>query len=70
MKKAGAAVLALLILAALGWSFGPRLAEEALRWTTERGILNGKGGGILDPTGQATRAETAQMLYNFLHKRK
>ncbi len=45
-------------------------AEEALRWTTERGILNGKGGGILDPTGQATRAETAQMLYNFLHKRK
>ena len=36
MKKAGAAVLALLILAALGWRFGPRLAEEALRWLYPR----------------------------------
>ena len=41
-------------------------ALEALRWATENGIINGKGGGILDPTGQATRAETAQMLCNFL----
>ena len=43
-------------------------AEEALRWAVERGILKGSGGGILDPTGPATRAETAQMLMNFLGK--
>lgn len=48
---------------ASGW------ALEALRWATEKGIINGKGGGILDPTGQATRAETAQMLKNFMEKR-
>ena len=41
-------------------------ALEALRWATENGIINGKGGGILDPTGQATRAETAQMLKNYM----
>ena len=34
------------------WALG------ALRWATESGIIKGKG-GILDPTGQATRAETA-----------
>lgn len=43
-------------------------ALEALYWAVENGIINGKGGGILDPTGQATRAETAQMLKNFLEK--
>lgn len=43
-------------------------ALDALRWATEKGIINGKGGGILDPTGQATRAETAQMLKNFMEK--
>ena len=41
-------------------------ALEALRWATENGIINGKGNSILDPTGQATRAETAQMLKNFM----
>ena len=44
-------------------------ALEALRWATENGIINGKGGGILDPTGQATRAETAQMLKNFMESK-
>ena len=44
-------------------------ALDALCWATENGIINGKGGGILDPTGQATRAETAQMLKNFMEKR-
>lgn len=37
-------------------------ALDALRWAVERGILTGKGGGILDPQGQATRAEVAAML--------
>lgn len=34
----------------------------------EKGILNGEDGGILDPAGQATRAETAQMLKNFMER--
>lgn len=41
-------------------------ALEALLWATEKGVINGKGNGILDPTGNATRAETAQMLKNFM----
>lgn len=43
-------------------------ALEALYWAVENGIINGKGGGILAPTGQATRAEAAQMLKNFMEK--
>lgn len=41
-------------------------AQEALCWATENGIINGKGNGILDPGGYATRAQTAQMLKNFM----
>lgn len=41
-------------------------ALDALLWATENGIINGKGNGILDPGGYATRAETAQMLKNFM----
>nr|WP_325223875.1 S-layer homology domain-containing protein [uncultured Oscillibacter sp.] len=41
-------------------------ALEALRWAVENGIMSGKGGGILDPKGLATRAQTAQMLKNYL----
>ena len=48
---------------ASGW------AVDALRWAAEKGILSGRGDGILDPAGQATRAETARMLMNFLEKR-
>lgn len=43
-------------------------ALEALCWATEEGLINGKGGDILDPTGPATRAETAQILMNFLSR--
>lgn len=43
-------------------------ALDAMRWATKKGIINGKGGGILDPAGAATRAETAQMLKNFIEK--
>lgn len=35
-------------------------------WATERGILKGKGGGVLDPKGYATRVEIAQMMLNYL----
>lgn len=44
-------------------------ALTALRWAVEKGIISGKGNGILDPAGNATRAEVAQMLMNyFKHK--
>ena len=41
-------------------------AEEAVRWAIDQGILAGKGDGMLDPQGKATRAETAAMLMRFL----
>ena len=37
-----------------------------MRWAVENGVISGKGGGILDPKGLATRAQTAQMLKNYL----
>ena len=40
-------------------------ATTALSWAVSNGIMNGKGDGVLDPTGNATRAEAAQMLMNF-----
>lgn len=43
-------------------------ARPAICWAVENGILNGKGGNILDPKGFATRAEVAQMLKNYLDK--
>lgn len=41
------------------WALG------AMNWALENGILGGKGGKMLDPTGLATRAELAQMIKNF-----
>lgn len=43
-------------------------ALEALRWAAENGIVSGRGDGILDPKGQATRAQAARMLRNFLEQ--
>ena len=40
-------------------------ALNALRWAVEQDILQGKGDGVLDPTGQATRAEVAAILQRF-----
>ena len=45
-------------------------ALEALRWAAGNGVLNGKGNGTLDPTGTASRAETAQMLHNLSEKQE
>lgn len=41
-------------------------AMDAVGWAVENGIINGYENGILDPGGQATRAQAAQMLRNFL----
>lgn len=45
-------------------------AEDALSWTVEKGILTGKGGGILDPKGRATRMEVAAMLMRYCENGK
>ncbi len=45
-------------------------AEDALSWTVEKGILTGKGGGILDPKGRATRTEVAAMLMRYCENGK
>ena len=45
-------------------------ALEAMRWAVENGILNGYGDGQLGPQGQATRAQVAQMLKNFIENQE
>ena len=40
-------------------------AADALKWAVEQKIVNGKGNGILDPGGNATRAEVAMMLMTY-----
>lgn len=45
-------------------------ARDALRWAIEKGILRGRGSGILDPKGQATRAEVAAMLMRYCQSEK
>lgn len=37
-------------------------AQEAMSWANAVGLINGKGNGILDPVGSATRAEMAAVL--------
>ena len=40
-------------------------AVDPLVWAADKGILSGKGEGLLDPKGTASRAETAAMLMRF-----
>lgn len=40
-------------------------SKSALGWANAEGLVNGKGGGILDPLGNATRAEVSAILYRF-----
>jgi hypothetical protein len=41
-------------------------ARAALLWANEKGIINGTGSGTLSPQGPATRAQVAQVMWNFL----
>ncbi len=41
-------------------------AQPAMQWAVSVGIINGKGSGVLDPRGNATRAEVATVLANFI----
>lgn len=41
-------------------------AYEAACWCTTNGVVSGKTGGVLDPKGNATRAEAAKMLVNLM----
>ena len=44
-------------------------AEEAMQWAVTNKVMQGKKaskGNILDPKGEATRAECAQMIRNML----
>ena len=43
-------------------------AYEAICWCSMNGIVEGKGNGVLDPKGKATRAEAAAMLMRFLFR--
>lgn len=43
-------------------------ALEAMQWANNAGIVNGKGNGLLDPLGDATRAEVATMIYRYKQK--
>ena len=41
-------------------------AVDNVKWAVGNGIISGKGNGIIDPQGTATRAEMAQMVYKFM----
>ena len=43
-------------------------ALDAMKWAVSAGIINGKGKGILDPMGGATRAEIAAMVMRYCEK--
>ena len=40
-------------------------ASTAMSWAVSHGLIGGKPGNRLDPTGTATRAEVATILRNF-----
>lgn len=40
-------------------------AKKAMSWAVGNDLLSGKGDGVLDPTGEATRAESAAILMRF-----
>ena len=43
-------------------------AKEAMQWAVAKGLISGKSGARLDPSGSATRAEAAAVLVCFLRQ--
>ena len=41
------------------------LIEVWYEWAVSVGVISGKGNGVLDPKGTATRAEVAQIVMNY-----
>lgn len=41
-------------------------AEEGMMWAVKTGLIEGRGDGILDPRGTATRAEAAAIFMRFM----
>ena len=41
-------------------------AKPALAWAVNNGIVSGKGNGVIDPAGNATRAEIAAILMRYI----
>ncbi len=41
-------------------------ALPAIQWACSKGIVNGKPGGLIDPQGNATRAEVASIMMRFM----
>ncbi|WP_207303265.1 InlB B-repeat-containing protein, partial [Intestinimonas massiliensis (ex Afouda et al. 2020)] len=44
-------------------------AVESMTWAVSTGLISGKNGGLLDPTGTATRSEVAALLQRFCESR-
>lgn len=42
--------------------------EEGVRWAVDRGVLQGRDSGLLDPGGRITRAEAASVLVRFFQE--
>ena len=40
-------------------------ARPAMAWAIEKGLIGGKGGGVLDPKGDAKRCEVAKIIMLF-----
>lgn len=43
-------------------------AQDAMAWAVASGVMGGFGDGQLGPQGEATRAQVAQMLKNFIER--
>ena len=54
-----------------GYSDGGRVsayARQAMAWANAAGLITGTGKGVLDPKGQATRAQAAAILQRFAQR--
>ena len=54
-----------------GFSDGGKVsayARDAMSWANAQGLITGTGNGILDPKGQATRAQAAAILQRFTER--